>query len=82
MKSQYENIEDNPLPLHNTIQLDLACMYFEKPKISSGEFEEWVRQYSKKFREFVTSHFDILSLYNTDRGKALTEIEKELYETK
>ncbi len=80
MKSQFERIEDNEFRLHNTIQLDLACMYFEKPEISNAEFEIWRKKYSKKFREFITDRLDVLSLYTTDRDKALAEIEKELYE--
>jgi len=78
-ESQFEKIEDNAEKLYETIQNDLACMDAEAPKVSDEELTEWKLKYSTKFHELMEKRPDILSLYATDRKKALDEIDRELY---
>ena len=79
-KNQFERIEDSMLKVHNKIQMDLARMYAEKPKVTPEEFSEWTIQYAARFRELIDTRPDLLTSYNENREEALKQIEEVLYE--
>jgi len=80
MKSQFEQIESNALRVGNVIQMDLACMHAEKPKVSADEFATWAQEYAEPFRKLISQRPELVALYVEDSAKALHEIEQDLYQ--
>ncbi len=74
--SQPEGVAD--LKLANHVQLLLADQYYGH---SSEETQiKWIEKYSKRFREIITEHPELLDQFEKNPVKSLEDIKSLLYQ--
>ncbi len=78
MKNQFERIEDDAFKIKNEMQVKLALRLYGFG--SDEKVNEWINEYSEKFRQIMEESPEILAEYAKDSEEALSKVEKMLYE--